>query len=133
MRNLADLIAAQLEFHKKAYEILSELAPVVDGLQVEQEVCREKCLLFRKPLLYYNMVVMDKRGFVSVHSGVFSSFRPVSLDDCQYFATITKLIIMLFLQISRPATERVVTELKNGGSNLRFVPKSSQIRGRIPE
>lgn len=39
LRNLADLIAAQLEFHKKAYEILSELAPVVDGLQVEQEVC----------------------------------------------------------------------------------------------
>jgi hypothetical protein len=31
------LIAAQLEFHKKAHEILSELAPVVDGLQVEQE------------------------------------------------------------------------------------------------
>lgn len=39
LRNLADLIAAQLEYHKKAYEILSELAPVVDGLQVEQEVC----------------------------------------------------------------------------------------------
>lgn len=37
LRNLADLIAAQLEYHKKAYEILSELAPVVDGLQVEQE------------------------------------------------------------------------------------------------
>ncbi|KAI9799522.1 MAG: hypothetical protein M1833_004044 [Piccolia ochrophora] len=40
LRNLADLIAAQLEFHKKAAEILSELAPVVDGLQVEQEVRR---------------------------------------------------------------------------------------------
>lgn len=39
LRNLADLIAAQLEFHKKAYEILGELAPIVDGLQVEQEVC----------------------------------------------------------------------------------------------
>ena len=38
LRNLADLIAAQLEFHKKAYEILSELAPTVDALQVEQEV-----------------------------------------------------------------------------------------------
>ncbi|EYE97614.1 BAR domain-containing protein [Aspergillus ruber CBS 135680] len=37
LRNLADLIAAQLEFHKRSYEILSELAPVVDGLQVEQE------------------------------------------------------------------------------------------------
>jgi hypothetical protein len=40
LRNLADLIAAQLEYHKKAYEILSELAPIVDGLQVEQEVQR---------------------------------------------------------------------------------------------
>lgn len=38
LRNLADLIAAQLEFHKKSYEILSELAPSVDALQVEQEV-----------------------------------------------------------------------------------------------
>lgn len=38
LRNLADLIAAQLEYHKRSYEILSELAPVVDGLQVEQEV-----------------------------------------------------------------------------------------------
>ncbi|KAI5293940.1 hypothetical protein KEM52_004980 [Ascosphaera acerosa] len=38
LRNLADLIAAQLEYHKKAYEILNDLAPVVDGLQVEQEV-----------------------------------------------------------------------------------------------
>ena len=42
LRNIADLIAAQLEFHKKAYEILSELAPVVDGLQVEQEVRRHE-------------------------------------------------------------------------------------------
>ncbi|KAI5310107.1 hypothetical protein KEM55_001619 [Ascosphaera atra] len=37
LRNLSDLIAAQLEYHKRSYEILSELAPVVDGLQVEQE------------------------------------------------------------------------------------------------
>ncbi|OJJ58474.1 hypothetical protein ASPSYDRAFT_949153 [Aspergillus sydowii CBS 593.65] len=37
LRNLADLIAAQLEYHKRSYEILSELAPVVDSLQVEQE------------------------------------------------------------------------------------------------
>jgi len=37
LRNLAELIAAQLEFHKKAFEILSELGPVVDQLQVEQE------------------------------------------------------------------------------------------------
>ncbi|KAI5926717.1 BAR domain-containing family protein [Camillea tinctor] len=37
LRNLAELIAAQVEYHKKAYEILSELAPVIEGLQVEQE------------------------------------------------------------------------------------------------
>ncbi|KAL9640667.1 MAG: hypothetical protein Q9164_000149 [Protoblastenia rupestris] len=42
LRNLADLIAAQLEYHKKAYDILSELAPVVDGLQVEQEASYRK-------------------------------------------------------------------------------------------
>jgi hypothetical protein len=42
LRNLAELIAAQLEYHKKAYEILSELAPVVDQLQVEQEVRRHQ-------------------------------------------------------------------------------------------
>jgi len=37
LRNLAQLIAAQMEFHKHAYEILSELMPVVEGLQEEQE------------------------------------------------------------------------------------------------
>ncbi|KAK9382127.1 BAR domain-containing family protein [Kockiozyma suomiensis] len=37
LRNLTDLIAAQLAFHKAAYEMLSELAPEVDQLQVEQE------------------------------------------------------------------------------------------------
>ncbi|KAL9134266.1 MAG: hypothetical protein Q9175_004549 [Cornicularia normoerica] len=42
LRNLADLIAAQLEYHNRAYEILSELAPVVDGLQVEQEASYRK-------------------------------------------------------------------------------------------
>lgn len=42
LRNLADLIAAQLEYHKKAYEILSELAPEVDQLQVEQEASYRK-------------------------------------------------------------------------------------------
>jgi hypothetical protein len=42
LRNLAELIAAQLEFHKKAYEILSELSPVVDQLQTEQEVSRNQ-------------------------------------------------------------------------------------------
>ena len=40
LRNLAELIAAQMEYHKKAYEILSELAPVIDGLQDEQEASR---------------------------------------------------------------------------------------------
>ncbi|KAI9800847.1 MAG: hypothetical protein M1825_003630 [Sarcosagium campestre] len=42
LRNLADLVAAQLEYHKRAYEILSELAPVIDGLQVEQEASYRK-------------------------------------------------------------------------------------------
>ncbi|KKA26372.1 hypothetical protein TD95_001416 [Thielaviopsis punctulata] len=37
LRNLAELITAQMDYHKKAYEILSELAPVIEGLQVEQE------------------------------------------------------------------------------------------------
>ncbi|KAI1209871.1 BAR domain-containing protein [Annulohypoxylon truncatum] len=37
LRNLAELVAAQLEYHKKSAEILSELAPVIEGLQVEQE------------------------------------------------------------------------------------------------
>lgn len=40
LRNLAELIAAQLEYHKRAAEILSELAPEIDQLQVEQEVSR---------------------------------------------------------------------------------------------
>ncbi|KAG6366800.1 hypothetical protein INS49_000980 [Diaporthe citri] len=40
LRNLAELIAAQMEYHKKAYEILSELAPTIEGLQVEQEASR---------------------------------------------------------------------------------------------
>ncbi|KAM0245087.1 hypothetical protein ACHAQJ_010650, partial [Trichoderma viride] len=38
LRNLAELVAAQMEYHKKAYEILSELAPVLETLQTEQEV-----------------------------------------------------------------------------------------------
>lgn len=37
LRNLADLVQAQLEFHKKAYEVYSELAPLIESLQVEQE------------------------------------------------------------------------------------------------
>lgn len=40
LRNLAELISAQMEYHKKAYEILSELAPTIEGLQVEQEASR---------------------------------------------------------------------------------------------
>ncbi|ETS83345.1 hypothetical protein PFICI_05221 [Pestalotiopsis fici W106-1] len=42
LRNLAELIQAQVEYHKKAYEILSELAPVIEGLQVEQEAAYRK-------------------------------------------------------------------------------------------
>lgn len=37
---MAELIAAQIEYHKKAYEILSELQPAIEGLQVEQEASR---------------------------------------------------------------------------------------------
>ncbi|KAK9453929.1 DIE2/ALG10 family-domain-containing protein [Dipodascopsis uninucleata] len=37
LRNLADLIAAQLAFHKAAYEMLSELAPEIDQLQADHE------------------------------------------------------------------------------------------------
>jgi hypothetical protein len=37
LRNLAELVAAQMEYYKKAHDILSELAPVIEGLQVEQE------------------------------------------------------------------------------------------------
>jgi hypothetical protein len=40
LRNMAELISAQIEYHKKAYEILSELQPVIEGLQVEQEASR---------------------------------------------------------------------------------------------
>ncbi|EPQ64303.1 Bgt-992 [Blumeria graminis f. sp. tritici] len=42
LRNLADLISAQLEYYKKGYEILSELAPIVDGLRTEQEASYRK-------------------------------------------------------------------------------------------
>jgi len=42
LRNLADLVQAQLEYHKKAYEILQELAPVIESLQVEQEASYRK-------------------------------------------------------------------------------------------
>ena len=38
LRNLSELIAAQLEFHKRSAEILSELAPMIEGLQEDQEV-----------------------------------------------------------------------------------------------
>ncbi|EJT74617.1 hypothetical protein GGTG_08457 [Gaeumannomyces tritici R3-111a-1] len=42
LRNLAELVAAQMEYHKKSYEILSELAPLIEGLQVEQEASYRK-------------------------------------------------------------------------------------------
>lgn len=41
LRNLAELVAAQVEYHNKAAAILGDLAPVVDSLQVEQEVSLE--------------------------------------------------------------------------------------------
>ncbi|KAF9168278.1 hypothetical protein DFQ27_005035 [Actinomortierella ambigua] len=37
LRNLADMVAAQAQFYKEAYEILSEVAPEIDELQVTQE------------------------------------------------------------------------------------------------
>ncbi|KAJ3478414.1 hypothetical protein NLG97_g8587 [Lecanicillium saksenae] len=37
LRNLSELINAQIEYHKKASEILAELAPIVEQLQTEQE------------------------------------------------------------------------------------------------
>lgn len=40
LRNISELIAAQMEYHKRAYEILSELAPSIEQLQEEQEVRR---------------------------------------------------------------------------------------------
>ncbi|TQS32865.1 hypothetical protein Golomagni_06807, partial [Golovinomyces magnicellulatus] len=42
LRNLSELIAAQIEYHKKAAEILGELAPLVEGLQTEQEATYRK-------------------------------------------------------------------------------------------
>ncbi|ORY94079.1 Bin/amphiphysin/Rvs domain for vesicular trafficking-domain-containing protein, partial [Syncephalastrum racemosum] len=36
-RNLADLVAAQVAYYKEAHEILSELAPELDEMQVTQE------------------------------------------------------------------------------------------------
>ena len=38
LRQLAELIAAQQEFHKQAAEILSEVAPDIEQLQTDQEV-----------------------------------------------------------------------------------------------
>jgi hypothetical protein len=40
LRCVADLVAAQLEYHRRAYEILTELMPAVEQLQIEQEVRR---------------------------------------------------------------------------------------------
>ena len=37
LRNLAELVTAQLTFYKEAHEILAELAPEIDDMQVEQE------------------------------------------------------------------------------------------------
>ncbi|XWW95025.1 hypothetical protein V2A60_002975 [Cordyceps javanica] len=37
LRNLSELVNAQIEYHKKASEILGELAPIIAQLQTEQE------------------------------------------------------------------------------------------------
>ncbi|KAF9419063.1 hypothetical protein BGZ94_009531 [Podila epigama] len=37
LRNLADMVAAQLAFYKDAFEILNDVAPEIDSLQVTQE------------------------------------------------------------------------------------------------
>ncbi|KAK9760553.1 BAR domain-containing protein [Basidiobolus ranarum] len=37
LRNLADLVAAQLAYYKKGFELLSEIAPEIDEMQVTQE------------------------------------------------------------------------------------------------
>lgn len=47
LRNLAELIAAQIEYHKKAAEILTELQPVIEGLQVEQEASAAEAFSLR--------------------------------------------------------------------------------------
>jgi hypothetical protein len=47
LRNLAELVAAQIEYHKKAAEILTELQPVIEGLQVEQEASAAEAFSLR--------------------------------------------------------------------------------------
>ncbi|RKP11623.1 hypothetical protein BJ684DRAFT_12674, partial [Piptocephalis cylindrospora] len=37
LRNLADLVAAQLAFHEQAHNLLRDLAPEIDEIQVTQE------------------------------------------------------------------------------------------------
>jgi len=37
LRSLAELVTAQLTFYKEAHEILAELAPEIDEMQVTQE------------------------------------------------------------------------------------------------
>ncbi|KAG0336854.1 hypothetical protein BG004_007877 [Podila humilis] len=37
LRNLADMVSAQLAFYKDAFEILNDVAPEIDSLQVSQE------------------------------------------------------------------------------------------------
>ncbi|ORX90327.1 hypothetical protein K493DRAFT_265954 [Basidiobolus meristosporus CBS 931.73] len=37
LRNLADLVAAQLAYYKQGFELLSEIAPEIDEMQVTQE------------------------------------------------------------------------------------------------
>lgn len=67
LRNLADLIAAQLEYHKKAYEILSDLAPAVDELQVEQEVSDHE-FFFQLLVAFVHQAASTWQFFAFFHS-----------------------------------------------------------------
>ncbi|PHH68714.1 hypothetical protein CDD80_7332 [Ophiocordyceps camponoti-rufipedis] len=42
LQNLVELVAAQVEYHKKAYEVMSDLAPIISALQTNQEATYRK-------------------------------------------------------------------------------------------
>ena len=45
LKNLNSFIEAQLEYHKRVYEILSELSPEINELELNNEaILREKAL-----------------------------------------------------------------------------------------
>ena len=51
LRNLAELVASQVEYHKRAMEILKEVQEQVDELQVEQEVSLCEIFFFLLPFV----------------------------------------------------------------------------------